>query len=96
MLGKPAFNDVKEGIVTAPLILAMLQLKSEGREQEFRELNRMVLSQFEDKTNDVPRGMEILFSSSGIQLADKLSIDHILQALDDLRDMRYPSQKSII
>ena len=94
MLGKPAFNDVKEGIITAPLIYSLLHLKSEGKWDEFAELNQMVLSQFEG--SNVPRGMEILFSSCGIELADKLSIQHILQALDNLRDMRYPSQEPII
>ncbi len=33
-LGKPAFNDLKEGIVTAPLVYNYVELGEDG---EFRE-----------------------------------------------------------
>jgi geranylgeranyl pyrophosphate synthase len=46
MLGKPAFNDVKEGIITAPLIYSMLDYKSRGKMAEFSELNAMVQNHF--------------------------------------------------
>ena len=38
MLGKPSFNDIKEGIVTAPLIFALLDYKNK---EEFEAYNRL-------------------------------------------------------
>lgn len=48
MLGKPAFNDVKEGIVTAPLIYALLQLKASGQMEAYGTLNEIVLRNFQN------------------------------------------------
>lgn len=96
ILGKPAFNDLKEGIVTAPIIYALLDLKSEGEVDSYRELTRMVQTQFENKVKDVPLGASMLFDSRGIELADKLSIDHIREALSSLQGMEYPSNTPII
>ena len=90
MLGKPAFNDVKEGIITAPLIYALLDLRSQGRIEEFRALNRMILSKFSNKEQDVPEGVRLLFDSCGIELADQLSIEHIEAGLESLLDLEYP------
>ena len=33
-LGKPAFNDLKEGIVTAPIVYALLEQQDRDRRQE--------------------------------------------------------------
>ena len=38
MLGKPAFNDIKDGIVTAPLIFALLDYKNQ---EEFLAYNNL-------------------------------------------------------
>jgi hypothetical protein len=38
----------------------------------------------------------MLFDSSGIEIADYLSIDHIIHALDDLKGMHYPDSHPII
>ena len=95
MLGKPAFNDLKEGIVTAPMIYALLDLRSRGETEAYRELTRMVQSQFENKA-EVPRGADLLFAGRGIELTDSLSIEHILEALGSLEAMVYPDGSSII
>lgn len=86
MLGKPAFNDIKEGIITAPLVFGLMDHYKSG--SKFTEFNRIILSQFENKERDVPLGVELLFESNGIELADKLSIDHINASLADLISMR--------
>ena len=44
----------------------------------------------------MPIGVELLFDSSGIELADKLSIEYIQQGLDCLRSMRHIDNKPII
>lgn len=46
MLGKPAFNDVKEGIITAPLIYALLELKASGRLDAYSDLNEIIHRKF--------------------------------------------------
>ena len=38
MLGKPSFNDIKDGIVTAPLIFGLLDYKSQ---EEFLAYNSL-------------------------------------------------------
>jgi geranylgeranyl pyrophosphate synthase len=96
MLGKPAFNDVKEGIITAPLIYALLDLRAQGRKEDFKTLNRMVLSKFENKDKDVPIGIDLLFDSSGIELADQLSIEHIEAGLENLLDLKFPCGEKMV
>lgn len=96
VLGKPAFNDVKEGIVTAPLVFGLLQHHAAGNMDEFREMNDIILRKFDNQVQDVPRGIDLLFSSSGIELADKLSIEHILSGIDSLQQMEYPNGHNII
>jgi len=44
MLGKPAFNDVKEGIITAPLIYGLLDYNAKGDKQKFNLFNNIVLN----------------------------------------------------
>lgn len=44
MLGKPAFNDIKEGIVTAPLIYGLLDHRAKQNMEKFRTLNGIILS----------------------------------------------------
>jgi len=84
MLGKPAFNDVKEGIITAPLIYSLLDLKSAGKTEDFKILNSIIMNKFENQVKDVPIGIKLLFESSGIELADYLSIEHILKGVESL------------
>ena len=43
---------------------------------------------------DVPKTIEILKNSSGIEIADKLSIDHIYQSLDNLESIVIPDLKN--
>ena len=88
MLGKPAFNDVKEGIITAPLVYSLLEFKETNKE-DFFSLNDIINRQFSNPIKDVPIGVDLLFKSSGIELADKLSLDHIAECIAQLKDMRY-------
>ena len=47
-------------------------------------------------TGDVQRAVDLLFESSGIEVADKLSIDHINMAVDSLKAINYPSGEQLI
>lgn len=91
MLGKPAFNDVKEGIITAPLVYGLLEFKKINQE-DFLAMGDIINRQFSNPIKDVPIGVDLLFKSSGIELADKLSLDHISEGIDQLKEMRYSSQ----
>lgn len=46
----------------------------------------MLSKKFEGE-GDVPKAIDELFKSSGIELADRLSIDHINLSLDNLRSI---------
>ena len=48
-----------------------------GDHQKFKAFNQIILSKFENKERDVPIGVDLLFESNGIEMADKLSIDFI-------------------
>ena len=94
MLGKPAFNDMKEGIITVPLIYALLELRERGNTKEFTELNGIIhnLTGGNESSNTpeiLKRGSSLLFDTCGIEVADQLSIDHINLALESLKGMRY-------
>lgn len=47
------------------------------------------MSNFENKDRDVPVGVEMLFESSGIEIADKLSIDYINLSLKNLQSAMF-------
>lgn len=66
-LGKPSFNDIKEGIVTAPLIYGLLDYKSQNNLEDFKSLNDIISRQFDNPDVDVPVGVDLLFKSSGIE-----------------------------
>jgi len=48
-LGKPAFNDVKEGIITCPLIYSLLDLRSSHRKEDYSELNQILIEAADKK-----------------------------------------------
>ena len=42
MLGKPSFNDLREGIVTAPIMYGLLQYKNTGDDVKFNQLSKII------------------------------------------------------
>jgi len=94
VLGKPAFNDIKEGIVTAPLVYGLLDTYRQGKTDKFTAFNSIVCSSFANKEHDVPLGVSLLFESSGLEMADKLSIDYINQAVCDLKSTVHAENKA--
>lgn len=94
VLGKPAFNDVKEGIITAPLVFAHLEYKNRQLKKEQEDLGMMISTKFHDADMDYAK--ELLFNSNGIVAADKLSYDHISAGVEDLQKMQHPDGNSIL
>ncbi|GMH36937.1 hypothetical protein BSKO_04810 [Bryopsis sp. KO-2023] len=83
VLGKPALNDVKSGLATAPVLLAM---------EEFPELKPLIIRKFRD-SGDVEEAVRLVEKSKGIQRARKLAEDHAKQALEALKSMPAPKHK---
>ncbi|TNV82886.1 hypothetical protein FGO68_gene14757 [Halteria grandinella] len=91
-LGKPAYNDIKEGIVTAPLVYALVELQQQ-EDTNAAKLFEQSLKRKCEGEGDVQQALSLLQRSSGIEVADQLSIEHIRQSLRNLggvRDKRVP------
>ena len=54
----------------------------------------MVAAKF--KEADMARAKELLFNSQGIEIADKLSYDHIMAGVDSLGGMSYPDGAAVL
>ena len=92
-MGKPAFNDLREGIITAPIIYSLLEF-NKTQSDNFGALNKIIN---EEKTEDsIKKGVKILLGSNGISNADKLSIQHIEKAIESLESMKYTDGRPII
>ncbi|KAK9820924.1 hypothetical protein WJX74_008213 [Apatococcus lobatus] len=76
-LGKPALNDLKSGLATAPVLYAA---------QEFPELNPMILRKFK-LDGDVAAAQKLVFRSQGIQMTRDLAAEHAGLAADAVSRM---------
>ena len=54
MLGKPSFNDLREGIITAPIIYGLLEYKNSDK-KKFHLLNNIINS--EKTENSINEGV---------------------------------------
>lgn len=102
-LGKPAFNDLKEGIVTAPIIYALLEQQERDRrkkpdEQQTPHLSNAWLEaverNFADEADVQAFGKPMLELTSGLERADSLSIHHIELAVENLRNLKRDKEDS--
>nr|YP_009510454.1 prenyl transferase [Gracilaria caudata]YP_010196171.1 prenyl transferase [Gracilaria caudata]AXI96127.1 prenyl transferase [Gracilaria caudata]UAD83568.1 prenyl transferase [Gracilaria caudata] len=78
-LGKPAGSDLKNGNLTAPLIFAL---------QENSALYTFIEREFE-QNNDIPKTIEIIKNSNGIQKSYDLAQEHIqasIQAISKINN----------
>ena len=94
-LGKPAFNDLKEGIVTAPIIYALLEQQDRDRRSKDHSLPLLsntwldaVERNFQQEDDVQLYGKPMLEQTSGLEKADSLSIQHIEHAVDCLRGLQ--------
>lgn len=73
-LGKPNLNDIKSGVVTAPVLFAA---------EEHSELVEMIQRKFKGD-GDVARANELVFDSRGIQRTRNMADEHCKLAADTI------------
>ena len=71
-LGKPALNDLKSGVVTAPALFALA---------EHPELEPLIRRNFRGE-GDVERATEMIYDSQGLQRTRDLAAEHCRLAVD--------------
>ncbi|CAL5218356.1 g18 [Coccomyxa viridis] len=76
-LGKPALNDLKSGLATAPVLYAA---------EEHPELHALILRRFKCE-GDVERATELVFNSRGIQRARDLAAQHAELAVQAVQSL---------
>ena len=78
LLGKPALNDIKSGLATAPVLLAA---------EEYPELKPLILRRFKG-SGDLAQAVALIGQSQGIQRARDLAQHHCLLAADMVRPLQ--------
>lgn len=66
--GKPAKTDLKNGILTAPVLFALEEYEKKGNSA----LKKLIQDKFKDK-NDFDLAVELIFNTNGIQKAQELA-----------------------
>lgn len=72
VMGKPALNDLKSGLATAPVIFAA---------EEYPELSPLILRRFKND-GDVKLAEKLVFQSQGIQKTRELAAEHAALAAE--------------
>ena len=70
VMGKPALNDLKSGLATAPVLYAA---------EEFPQLSPLIRRRFRDE-GDVALAQSLVLKSQGIQRTRELAAHHANQA----------------
>jgi geranylgeranyl pyrophosphate synthase len=82
---------LREGIVTAPVVFAIVERGESGDDGGLLEIV------YGEKTEEkVKKGAEMILDSNGISVADRLSIDHIENAIMALRELRWRDGGEIV
>jgi len=79
VIGKPAGNDLAQGIMTLPTIFA---LNSKGEEKT--KLNNLIMSKFTNGRKDLDQALEIVRNSGGIEKSQAVSRKFIIKAKKQL------------
>lgn len=77
-LGKPNLNDIKSGVVTAPVLYAA---------EEHPELIEMIQRKFKGD-GDVTRANELVFDSKGIERTRSMADEHCKLAADTVSPLQ--------
>lgn len=80
-LGKPSLNDVKSGVITAPVLYAA---------EQHPELKDMIQRKFKND-GDVSRAIELVFDSDGIQRTRDMAEEHCKLAARTVCENIWPS-----
>jgi len=81
MLGKPAHNDLKSGLATAPVLYAA---------EEFPGLKPLIVRRFKEP-GDVELASTWVFQSKGIERTQELAAHHAEAAAQAIREMPVPA-----
>ena len=76
-LGKPNLNDIKSGVITAPVLFAA---------EEHPELNDMIQRKFKHD-GDVSRANELVFHSNGIERTRQMAQEQCELAAQTVRNI---------
>lgn len=77
VMGKPALNDLKSGLATAPVLFAA---------EEYPELSPMIQRRFQNN-GDVDLAQKLVFQSRGIERTRELATEHATLAAEKVRSM---------
>ena len=86
-VGKPAGNDLKSGIITAPAMFAVQEYEKQG-DSTLRNLIESGIK----REKDFKKAMKLILTSNGIQKAELLAEEYIekaVKALDVIEDNEY-------
>lgn len=86
-LGKPAGNDLKNGILTAPVLFAV----QEYEKKNDRTLKKLINNKLKGK-NDFSLAMQLVLNSGGIKKSEELAASYVeaaVKALDNADDGVY-------
>ena len=80
--------------MTAPLVYALVEIKQQKSVEA--ELFEKMLKRKCDQEGDVPYAINLLMNkSAGIEVADYLSIEHIKESINNLREVTHGSEDSV-
>lgn len=78
-LGKPANNDLKSGLVTAPTIFALAESQSP-------KLDEMIKRKFKEET-DIADTLKIIESTAGLDNSERLALMHVNDSISALASL---------
>ena len=78
-IGKPTGNDMKNGIITAPIIFAIQEYEEKGD----KTLTKLFKSQLK-KEKDFEKAKKLIFDSNGIKKAELLADKYVKKSIDSL------------
>ncbi|KAH7435836.1 hypothetical protein KP509_06G081100 [Ceratopteris richardii] len=84
-LGKGSLSDIRQGIITAPIIFALEQQP---------QLNDLISRRFKNP-GDVELAVELLQKTDGIERTRKLASEHALQAADAVNAFPFSSSRQV-
>jgi geranyl diphosphate synthase len=85
LLGKPAGNDLRQGIATAPVLFAA---------EEHKELLPLIRRKFA-QPGDAERALELVGRSEGLERTQQLAEDHAAVAVEALKRLPLPEGEGV-
>jgi len=98
-IGKPVKNDIKEGIVTLPIIYTMKQnqeAKKLVREIFFNSMQKNSDSIIRNNSDKINTLMEMVIESGALELSERLQQKYIEKGISALKALPYNKQTGIL